>query len=396
MDQPLLTSSTSGLLGQLSADEQQTLKDLLRAGTPENTLRAYAKDLVYLERWAEAATGRSLPWPAPAELVIRYLTHHLYRADLRSQAGYEHGMPRKVREIMAAHGYKVEDGPHAPSTVTRRLATWSKMHQIRGLDSPTLQPEVRALLRTLKRASTHVPAKKSRQAITAEMVQQMIDVCPETLQGIRDRALIAFAFASGGRRRSEIGRIQVADLQRAPDQLADPADPSSARLPVYAVAMTKTKTTDANLQGGSRKVWLVGQPAELLQQWLRVSQIDKGPVFRRVWHTGSRPETLDKKNGEKGWVIERLQKGLSGEAVAEIIKTRLAEAGYDPEQFSAHGLRSGFMTECANNNVPLQQAMSMSLHASVQVAAGYYQEAEGARSAAARLLATKKRESVDG
>jgi integrase len=54
--------------------------------------------------------------------------------------------------------------------------------------------------------------------------------------------------------------------------------------------------------------------------------------------------------------------------------------------FSAHGLRSGYLTEAANRGVPLQEAMQQSLHKSVTQAASYYNNAERKNGRAARLL----------
>lgn len=44
--------------------------------------------------------------------------------------------------------------------------------------------------------------------------------------------------------------------------------------------------------------------------------------------------------------------------------------------FSAHGLRSGYLTEAANRGIPLPEAMQQSLHKSVTQAASYYNNAE--------------------
>ncbi len=46
-------------LAQLLSDDDdvETLKHLARAGMGENTLRALASDVAYLEAWALAATG---------------------------------------------------------------------------------------------------------------------------------------------------------------------------------------------------------------------------------------------------------------------------------------------------------------------------------------------------
>jgi integrase len=60
-------------------------------------------------------------------------------------------------------------------------------------------------------------------------------------------------------------------------------------------------------------------------------------------------------------------------------------AALDPAQYSAHGLRSGYLTQAAREGVPLPEAMQQSQHRSVQQAARYYNEAQIARGRAARL-----------
>jgi len=69
-----------------------------------------------------------------------------------------------------------------------------------------------------------------------------------------------------------------------------------------------------------------------------------------------------------------------------ILKARCKRADLDPEVFSAHGLRSGYLTEAANRGVPLHEAMQQSLHKSVTQAAGYYNNAERKNGRAARLV----------
>ncbi len=46
-------------------DDVAALKHLAREGRGENSLRALASDLAYLEAWALAATSAALPWAAP-------------------------------------------------------------------------------------------------------------------------------------------------------------------------------------------------------------------------------------------------------------------------------------------------------------------------------------------
>jgi integrase len=76
---------------------------------------------------------------------------------------------------------------------------------------------------------------------------------------------------------------------------------------------------------------------------------------------------------------------LTPQAVNLIVKARCAQAGLDPAAFSAHGLRSGFLTEAAQRGVPMPEAMRQSQHRSVQQAARYYNDSEARLGAAARL-----------
>lgn len=69
-----------------------------------------------------------------------------------------------------------------------------------------------------------------------------------------------------------------------------------------------------------------------------------------------------------------------------VVKTRAKQAGLDPTMFSAHGRRSGYLTEAANRGVPLPEAMQQSLHKSITQAAGYYNDSERKMGRAARLV----------
>lgn len=54
-------------------------------------------------------------------------------------------------------------------------------------------------------------------------------------------------------------------------------------------------------------------------------------------------------------------------------------AGLEPREFSAQGLRSGYLTEAARQGVALPGAMQQSQHRSVQQAASYYNDAGRAK-----------------
>ncbi|NSY19985.1 integrase, partial [Neorhizobium sp. AL 9.2.2] len=79
-------------LAELLTDQDiETLRHLVNEGMGENTLRALTSDLAYLQAWSLAATGASLPWPAPEALALKFVAHHLWQPDQRD-IDPQHGM----------------------------------------------------------------------------------------------------------------------------------------------------------------------------------------------------------------------------------------------------------------------------------------------------------------
>ncbi|MFN5036228.1 MULTISPECIES: site-specific integrase [Bradyrhizobium] len=354
-------------LAELLTDEDvATLKHLAREGMGENTLRALASDLAYLETWAMAATGEPLPWPASESLALKFVAHHLWD-PARREADSRHGMPADVTAALRAADVLRAAGPHAPSTVKRRLASWGALHRWKGQEGPFASPSLRSALRLAVRASGRPRKRKSKRAVTRDVLDRLLQTCSsDRLADTRDLAILLLAFASGGRRRSEVARLRVEQLTDEPGVPLDPRDPNSPILPCVSIQLGRTKTGDADDEG---RVFLVGPPVESLREWLERSAIQKGPVFRAI----DRWEALE-------------ECALTPQSINLIVKRRCAMAELDPSEFAAHGLRSGYLTEAARQGVALQEAMQQSQHRSVQQAAGYYNEVDRAQGRAARLL----------
>ena len=71
-------------LAELLTDQDvETLRHLVNEGMGANTLRALTSDLAYLQAWSLASTGKSLPWPAPEALALKFVAHHLWDGDKR-------------------------------------------------------------------------------------------------------------------------------------------------------------------------------------------------------------------------------------------------------------------------------------------------------------------------
>ena len=121
------------LAALLTDDDVATLKHLAQEGMGENTLRALASDLGYLEAWCRLATGDPFPWPAPEALLLKFVAHHLWDPVKRAEDA-AHGMPAAVEAGLRAERLLRALGPHAPGTVRRRLTSWSILTRLAGPD----------------------------------------------------------------------------------------------------------------------------------------------------------------------------------------------------------------------------------------------------------------------
>jgi integrase len=353
----------------LTDDDIATLKHLAKQGIGKNSLRALTSDLSYLEAWSLAATGSPLPWPAPEALLIKFVAQHLWDLSERA-ANPDHGMPNTVTETLKSRGLLRVSGPHAPATVRRRLSSWSTLTGWRGHQGMFDAPSLRSALKLAVRASARPRVRKSQKAVTGDIVQKLLAAILTTdLTDMRDRALILVAFASGGRRRSEIANLRVEDIiveEPVKVSLETTALPHN-KLACLTLRLGRTKT---NTSEDDQTAILIGAPVDALNLWLTRAKITSGPVFRGI----------DKWGNLK-------PRGLDAQSVNLILKSRLKSAGLDPALFSAHGFRSGYLTEAARQGISLPEAMAQSGHKSVNQAAQYYNDAERKMGKAARIAA---------
>lgn len=204
---------------------------------------------------------------------------------------------------------------------------------------------------------------KSARAVTGDVLARMLSTCrTDSLRDIRDRAILMVAFASGGRRRSEVAGLRKEQLVEEAPIVVE----GSAPLLSLSIHLGRTKTSGADMD---EVVYLSGRPVEALDTWLELARITKGSVFRAIDRWGN--------------VSAR---ALDPKAINDIVKQRAKLAGLDPAEFSAHGLRSGYLTEAANRGIPLPEAMEQSRHRSVQQASEYYNSAQRRSGRAARML----------
>lgn len=277
------------------------------AGVAANTRKAYASDLACFTEYCTANGVAALP--ATVDTIRGYLAW------------------------LAAEG-------KALATIRRRVASIAAAHQVAGVVSPTSDAAVRATLRGIAR--THGSGQRLAAPMGIDVLRAAIDALPMSLRGRRDRALLALGFA-GALRRSELVALDLADLRFVAEGIE--------------VTVRRSKTDQ---EGRGRVIGIpYGRrsgvcPVALVREWLAVAGfidadgrvLGDGPVLRSVsrhGHVGGR---------------------LDGSAVARIVKAAAEAAGVDPDQFSGHSLRAGFVTSAAMAGVADRRIMDQTGHRS--------------------------------
>ncbi len=352
-----ITSSSVGRLptlpdpARLSAQAANAADQILAAARSANTTRSYRTALRYWAGWYQGRYGQPLRLPVPTAAVVQFVVDHAER-DSAGERVWE--LPPTLDQALIAAGLKARAGPWRLATLAHRVAVLSTAHQRQHLPNPAEAIEVRQLLTSARRAAHKRGERATKKtALTRSGLHALLATCGDDLAGVRDRALLLFAFASGGRRRSEVAAARVAQLRALPDG-------------GFAYYLDRGKTLqDGPKAGSSPDKPLLGTAAIALQAWLDAAELTDGAMFRRVWGG-------------------RVGPGLSDRAIALIIQRRAALAGLDGN-FGGHSLRSGFITEGARQGIALPALMAMTDHRSVASVMGYYQGGRAADNPAARL-----------
>ncbi|CAN7782521.1 site-specific integrase [Variovorax sp. LjRoot175] len=333
---------------------EEAASDLLREGESENTRNSYRAAMRYWAAWFGARYGQQMQLPVAVPVVIQFIVDH---AERSTRSGLTTQLPKEIEDALVENGYRGKAGALALNTLLHRISVLSKAHQIAKEPNPCADAVVRELLAKTRRAYAKrggeaLPHKQ--RALTKEPLQAVLDTCDDSLKGRRDRALLLFAWSSGGRRRSEVAGASFENLRRADGG-------------AFIYQLSHSKSNQAGKQRPEDSKPIVGMAAEAMDDWLKASGISSGPLFRRI-----------RKGGQMG-------EGLSDQSVRLIVKERCALAGVEGE-FSAHSLRSGFVTEAGRQNAPLGETMAMTGHHSVATVMGYFRAETALVSKAAGLM----------
>lgn len=269
-------------------------------------------------------------------------TRRAYTSDLRRFQRWGGAIPSDPVTIAI---YLSENaGTHVPSTLQRWLSSISRAHTAASLDDPTkIEPAIstmKGICRTVGMAS------EGASPLLRDDLLTVLDAVGDSIRDRRDRALLLIGFG-GGLRRSELVGLDAQDLDFV------------RRGIVINIRQSKT-----DQEGRGRQIAIpLGRcrhcPVMALETWLETSQIREGPIFRPI--------------NRHGHVATAR---LSGEAVASVVKERVAAIGLDPTDFSGHSLRSGFATSAAVAGVSSWKIRQQTGHTSDAMLARYIRSAE--------------------
>ncbi len=345
-DQPPLDAAT------LDAAALSAVAALLAQGEAANTTASYRSALRYWAAWFALRYRVPIALPVPVPAVLQFIVDHVERD---AEAGRVCELPAAVEAALVAGGYKGKPGAPALSTVTHRVAVLSKLHTLHGHPNPCRDAAVRELLAKARRGHAQRGALPRRKAaLTREPLEALLATCDDTLRGKRDRALLLFAWASGGRRRAEVAAATCENVHKVGE-----------RVWVYTLAQSKGNQAADDRPENDKPI--AGAAADALEAWLASSRIASGPLFRRIRHG------------------DHVGEPLTPAALRRIVMARCALAGIEGN-FSAHSLRSGFVTEAGRQNVPLGDIMAMTGHASVATVMRYYRSGATVTSRVVRLI----------
>jgi site-specific recombinase XerD len=304
----------NNLITDIEALKEETLLNLQNSKS-NNTIRAYKSDFNDFGLFCAQNGFKSLP--SEPKVVSLYLTH------------------LSTREIKM-------------STLKRRLVSIGVIHKLKGHYLDTKHPIIIENIMGIKRRKGSLQIGKKPLLINnlKTLINVIDEYNKEDIKKFRDRSIILMGF-SGGFRRNEIVSIDYDDLDFVSEGLK--------------INLKRSKTDQLG-EGSVKGLPYFDNtqycPVLSLKNWIEVSRISSGPLFRRF----SKGSKLSKNR-------------LTDQTVALLIKKYLNLAGIDNKNYSGHSLRSGFATSAAESGAEERSIMAMTGHKSTEMVRRYIKEA---------------------
>ena len=194
------------------------------------------------------------------------------------------------------------------STIRRRISSLRRVNKILGHEDQTQTEEIYLAIRRLKR--TKISAQRQAAGINHDLLLKMIQSQPDSITGVRNRALLSLGYDFLARR-SELIALQASDLTFNSD--------GSLR------GIIRRSKTDQ--YGNGRLVFGSVRSAKLVRKWLNIKPKSIQPLFCAINHE------------------QCLNRAICGRSVNEIIKKGLIRVKKTTKPsdvyVSGHSLRVG-------------------------------------------------------
>jgi site-specific recombinase XerD len=304
----------NNLTTDLKTIQEETILNL-KASKSSNTIRAYKSDFHDFGLFCVKNGFKSMP--TNPKTVSLYLTY------------------------LSTNDIKI-------STIKRRLVSIGLVHKLKGLYLDTKHPAIIENLMGIKRRKGI--KQKSKKPLLINDLKKLINVIDEKnkdkIKIFRDRSILLLGFG-GGFRRNELVSLDYDDLDFVNEGLK--INIKRSKTDQFGEGTIKALPYFDNLKYC---------PVRSIQDWLKITEIKKGPLFRKFY---------------KGIKLSEIR--LSDQSVALIIKEYLKKAGIDNTNYSGHSLRSGFATSAAEAGAEERSIMNMTGHKSTEMVRRYIKEA---------------------
>lgn len=281
------------------------------------------------------------------KIKVSRSSFHAYRNNLRyfddwlTKQGYDGGNLPIKPEIIREYVQFLTENCYKLNTIKQRFYSISWLHTVNGFDDET-NPIYDSKLRRIHRKIARVLAEKGisnkphqKAPLMAEDMRKVVQQCPDTLIGKRDKALLLIDFCSA-LRRSEVVALTMDNVQIHHEKRMALVTIEKSKGDQYA----KGQTVQVEFANNPRYC-----PIRAYQDWIEAAGIRQGPIFRRIRGKLSlQPEPL------------------KAPSVNLIVKQYAEMAGYDPADFAGHSLRRGMLKTAVVKGYPIQDIKEHARH----------------------------------
>ena len=211
-------------------------------------------------------------------------------------------------ETVAKYIRKLSNGHLKSSSIKIAVASIAAIHNLNSLNDPTHHPDVKIEMRRMHRKL--VRYAKQAYGINKNLLEKMVAATDNSLRGVRDRAILLVAYNSLCRR-SELVSLEFEDV------LINEKDGS------VKLKLRKSKTDP---HGIGRNLYLSNEAQQALKEWINISKISSGKIFRAITATGKIKDSLNSSH------VGRIYKKLA--QVSRIDQSMI-------KNISSHSLRVG-------------------------------------------------------